>query len=348
MSLPLLTSIDQASHMEKSNPVSQKFSIILPVRNGGHLVKNCVASILAQSYQHFNLLILENKSTDGTFEWLKTITDSRVTVLPSEYPMSIEENWSRIKNIPKNEFITLIGHDDVMDEHFLAEMNGLVERFPAASLYLSHYRFIDQNGKALTPCKPLKGHYSPAEFAKAILELKIEPIGAVVRSSAYDKAGGIPPYPNLLFADYALWISLACVSSVAVHPRTLFSYRIHLSTSKTTPAGLYINALFNFLEFLQIQAAKDDAIKSAVAETAPGFIRFYCQSLSLRLLKTPFAKRDSKTVGSFVSACKEWTQKFSGTLSASRLTKLAVLIDKSVMLSNVYLMLRNISKRKTI
>ncbi|HRO45090.1 glycosyltransferase [Agriterribacter sp.] len=334
--------------MEKSNKVSQKFSIILPVRNGGHLIKNCVASILAQSYQNFNLLILENKSTDGTFEWLKTITDNRVIILPSEYPMSIEENWSRIKDIPKNEFITLIGHDDVMDEHFLEEMSGLIERFPAASLYLSHYSFIDQNGKALTPCKPLKGHYSPAEFTKAILELKIEPIGAVVRSSDYDKAGGIPPYPNLLFADYALWISLASVSSAVVHPGRLFSYRIHLSTSKTTPASRYIDALFDFLQFLQMQSGKDDGIKSAILETAPGFIRFYCQSLSLRLLKTPFAKRDNKTVDSFVSACREWAQKFSGTLSASRLTKLAVLIDKSVMLSNVYLILRNISKRKTI
>ncbi len=331
--------------MEKSNQASQKFSIILPVRNGGHLIKKCVDSILTQSYQNFNLLILENKSTDGTFEWLRTITDSRMVIFPSEYPMTIEENWSRIKDIPKNEFITLIGHDDVMDKHFLEEMNHLIERFSSASLYLSHYNFIDQNGKVLTPCKPLKDHYSPAEFVKAILKLEIEPIGAVVRSSDYDKAGGIPPYPNLLFADYALWISLASVSSAVVHPGRLFSYRIHLSTSKTALAGRYIDALFDFLQFLQIQSEKDERIKSAIAETAPGFIRFYCQSLSLRLLKTPVVKRDNKTVDWFVSACKEWSQKFSGTLSTSRVTKLAVLIDKSAILRNAYLILRNISKR---
>lgn len=330
--------------MEKSNQGSQKFSVILPVRNGGHLIKKCVDSILSQSNQDFNLLILENKSTDGTFEWLKTITNNRVFIFPSESSLSIEENWNRVKDVPKNEFITLIGHDDIMDEHFLEEMNSLIERFPSASLYLSHYNLINQNGKIFRSCKPFKDHYSPSEFAKAILQLEIEPIGAVVRSSDYDKAGGIPLYPNLLFADYALWISLASVSYVVVHPNHLFSYRIHLSTSKTTPASRYVDALFDFLKFLEKQSGKAK-LRSAISEAAPGFIRFYCQSLSLRLLKTSVTKRENKTVASFVSACKEWSLKLSGTLSVSKLTKLAVLIDKSVIFRKVYLILRNTSPK---
>jgi glycosyltransferase involved in cell wall biosynthesis len=48
-----------------------KFSIILPVKNGGEYVKECVQSILAQSCPDFNLHILENCSTDGTAEWLQ-------------------------------------------------------------------------------------------------------------------------------------------------------------------------------------------------------------------------------------------------------------------------------------
>ena len=77
-----------------------RFSVILPVRNGGNYIKVCVASILAQTYPEFNLVILENCSTDGTPEWLTTLTDPRISVIPAEKPLSIEDNWARILSEP--------------------------------------------------------------------------------------------------------------------------------------------------------------------------------------------------------------------------------------------------------
>src|SRR5579872_3781791 len=91
-----------------------KYSIILPVRNGGHYVKACVGSILAQTFVDFELLVLDNCSTDGTTEWLSTLKDPRIMIFPAEKPLTIEENWGRITRIPKKEFITLIGHDDIL------------------------------------------------------------------------------------------------------------------------------------------------------------------------------------------------------------------------------------------
>ena len=61
-----------------------KYSIILPVRNGGHYVKICVDSILAQTYTDFNFIVLDNCSTDGTLEWLLSLNDSRIKVIPSQ------------------------------------------------------------------------------------------------------------------------------------------------------------------------------------------------------------------------------------------------------------------------
>jgi glycosyltransferase involved in cell wall biosynthesis len=95
-----------------------KFSIILPVKNGGEYVKECVQSILAQSCPDFNLHILENCSTDGTAEWLQTLRDERIIIIPAEIPLSIEENWARILFIQKNEFMTIIGHDDLLESNY--------------------------------------------------------------------------------------------------------------------------------------------------------------------------------------------------------------------------------------
>src|SRR6185295_11425434 len=96
-----------------------KYSIILPVRNGGEYVKDCINSILNQTLPDFGLHVLDNCSTDGTREWIESINDERITIYPGEKPLTIEENWSRIVSIPKNEFITLIGHDDILFPGYL-------------------------------------------------------------------------------------------------------------------------------------------------------------------------------------------------------------------------------------
>jgi glycosyltransferase involved in cell wall biosynthesis len=70
-----------------------KYSIILPVRNGGEYVKDCVSSILAQRLSAFNLHILDNYSTDGTLQWIESLNDSRIIIYPTKKPLSIEENW---------------------------------------------------------------------------------------------------------------------------------------------------------------------------------------------------------------------------------------------------------------
>src|SRR5436853_2941731 len=96
-----------------------KFSIILPVRNGGEYVKACINSILSQTCQDFNVLVLDNCSTDGTSEWLISLQNEKISIIPADRPLSIEENWARITTIPKNDFITLIGHDDLLYPDFL-------------------------------------------------------------------------------------------------------------------------------------------------------------------------------------------------------------------------------------
>ena len=126
-----------------------KYSIILPVRNGGHYVKECVASVLTQTFTDFDFIILDNCSTDETLEWLNSINDNRIRIIPSKTPLSIEENWGRITRVDKNEFITLIGHDDLLYPDFLENINKLIEEFPNAGLYHTHFHFIDGTGKII-------------------------------------------------------------------------------------------------------------------------------------------------------------------------------------------------------
>lgn len=323
-----------------------KFSIILPVRNGGAYIKECVHSILSQTNQDFNLVILENGSTDGTKEWLESLGNDKIDIYPSDRSLTIEENWARIVNIPKNEFITLIGHDDLMDKHYLSHMKTLIDEHPNATLYQSHFRYINFQDKVIKSCRKMKPFYNGGEFLEAILTDQLDTMGTgyLMRAKDYDAVNGIPSFPNLLFADHTLWIRLASISYIAVAERECFSYRLNQSVSKTAGAAKYIDAFFSFLLFLKDLAVSDNKKKDIVKNFAPGFIQTHCQSLAHRLLRTPIPERDGKTVASFITKCKQWTDQLAPENQFEPLAvppiRMAKQIDDNFLLRKLYLAFR--------
>src|SRR5688572_24503511 len=141
-----------------------KYSIILPVKNGGDYLKLCVKSIMSQTYTDFNLIVLDNKSTDGSLQWLQQQRDSRIIIYESPQPLPIEQNWGRIKDVPRNEFMTMIGHDDILAPYYLEEMDKLVRNHPHASLYQAHYSYIDKDGNVTRTCLPMDEIQKAYEF----------------------------------------------------------------------------------------------------------------------------------------------------------------------------------------
>jgi glycosyltransferase involved in cell wall biosynthesis len=287
-----------------------KYSIILPVRNGGEYVKECVQSILSQTITDFNLHILDNCSTDGTTEWIQSIKDDRIKVFLAERPLSIEENWARIITIPKNEFITVIGHDDLLDPNYLGVMEQLISENCDATLYQAHYRYIDGAGNFKRHCKPMdRIQYAHEFIAHHFLHIMDSMgTGYMMRAKDYDSVGGIPSYPNLIFADYELWVRLTVKSYKATAFTECFSYREHYSLSKTTDGPKYQEAFGRYVMFLQSIMNEYEKIKETIDRYGHVFLMYYCQSLSHRILKTPAKTRNIK-VKEFIDKCINYAQK---------------------------------------
>ena len=326
-----------------------KYSIILPVRNGGHYVKECVDSILSQTYTDFNCIILDNCSTDGTFEWLQSLKDDRIKIIPSDRSLTIEENWGRIKDVNKNEFITLIGHDDILYPDFLEVMDRLVKSHPEASLYHTHFNYIDANGSIIRSCKPMNHCLTGYEFLKAFLTGSIDSMGTgfVMRSTDYDELQGIPvKYPNLLFADFELWLSLTFKSYEVIAPEKCFAFRLHQSTTRTSQDKKLHQALEVFIDFLYSLEQHDAQAKKIIDEFGAQFLLFYCKGFSHRLLRTPLQKREKLTVRDFIEHTKKLAVKLAiqdkykpeQVLSV----KLADLIDSNVVLRKLFLLFKMI------
>jgi len=283
-----------------------RYNIILPVRNGGNHFKECVNSILSQTLPEFRLKVLDNCSTDGTLEWIKSLNDERIDIYPSATALTIEKNWARITTIPKDEFITLIGHDDILDKNYLAVMDQLIQKHPNASLYQAHFRYINAKGATIRQCKPMDEIQTAPEFLSFFLLNMIDTMGTgfMMRSKNYDELGGIPPYPNLLFADFELWINLSKQGYKATAFEECFSFRIHSSATTKSPDVKFQQAFFKYIMFLQLLKESDPEMKLVIERYVLQFIKFYAKGLSHRLLRTPQNKREGLTVSDFLKQCK--------------------------------------------
>ena len=328
-----------------------RYNIILPVRNGGNYFKECINNILQQSLPDFKLKVLDNCSTDGSLEWIKNIDDDRIEIYPASSPLSIEENWGRIISIPKEEFITLIGHDDILHHNYLSIIDDLINKYPEASLYQTHFRYIDASGNALRLCKPMDEIQSAPEFLSFFLMNMIDVMGTgfMMRSKDYDEIGGIPAYPNLLFADFELWINLTKKGFKATAMEECFSYRLHSSATTKSPDIKFQQAFARFIDYLQKLNNSDPIMRLAIERYVIQFIGFYAKGLSHRLLRTPKNKREGLSVNSFLKQCKSFADllvpgnNFDPEKQFS--VRLASQIDSNALTRNLFLAFKKINPK---
>jgi len=333
----------------------KKFTIILPVRNGGEYVMECVNSILAQTLNDFNLTVLDNCSTDGTLQWITALNDERIIIHPSSKPLSIEENWGRVKTIPKNQYMTLIGHDDLLKPDYLKAVNELIGKSPDATLYQTHFEYINSKGKIIRGCKAMNEIENGPEFLQSILQNKIDIVGTgfMMRSKDYDEMGGIPTsYPNLLFADFELWLNLTIKNYIATSSDEGFFFRLHQSTTSVSSDEKYQKAFEKFIFYLETLKQKGTGYQKAIAENADKFIMHYCKSLSHRILRTPKSKRGNLSVKSVLQKGKiyanllTYNKKFDPASNSS--IAFAELIDSYTITRSLFLLFKKLYNKPVL
>jgi glycosyltransferase involved in cell wall biosynthesis len=264
---------------DRRRTLHRQFLIVLPVRNGGEYLKACVASILAQVHEHFRLVVLENASSDETPSWLRQLRDPRISVRESPAPLEIEENWARILQLDlSEEFLTIIGHDDLLDPGYLSQMSALIDAHPDAGLYQCHFRLIDKHGRRMRSCLPMPVRETADGFLAARLRLRRDSYGTgyMFRASDYVRIGGIPPYKKLIFADDALWLDLMRGSYKATLACETFSYRLHPGgTSHSPDWRSTFDALACYLGFLKSYGRSDWAVQSALQHGVADYMTFW-------------------------------------------------------------------------
>lgn len=277
------------------------FSIIIPFKTGKTYLRECLHSALLQTHDDFEIIILADNTSnqDGALDAVIALKDPRIRIEASSENLNILENWGRIKDLPKKEFMTILGYDDLLSKDFLKLINSMIQEDPEASLYHTHFNYIDAEGNTIKPCLPLPERLSADLYLALSLEDKISVMatGYVFRSEDYDRLGGIPTnYPNLIYADLQLWIALSNISYLKVSPEIAFSFRIHASVTKTSKNKIILDAFVVYLTYLKQLQDANPLFEIAIKNWGQAFVNNSTRALVHRLLKTEKKYRDQLSI----------------------------------------------------
>jgi glycosyltransferase involved in cell wall biosynthesis len=152
-----------------------RFSVLLPTRNGGNFLKNCIRSILEQDHNDFELVISDNANTDATPSIVRGFSgDPRLKVVRQTAPISVSENWTAAIQASCGDYVLMMGDDDYLLPGALRRLDEALARHdnPDCVLY-NGYSYVAPNAIADDPTSYWAQehfHYGPDFDKEAVLD----------------------------------------------------------------------------------------------------------------------------------------------------------------------------------
>jgi glycosyltransferase involved in cell wall biosynthesis len=125
-------------------------TVIIPTFNRRQWISICLDSIRAQTYPQIETLVIDDGSTDGTVEWLRSQPDysfAQVHVQPKNGGASIARNAGI--RLARGELIVFIDSDDALLPNLIETAVGVFNRHPNVGLFCCDSTLIDSNGEVL-------------------------------------------------------------------------------------------------------------------------------------------------------------------------------------------------------
>jgi glycosyltransferase involved in cell wall biosynthesis len=126
------------------------FSIVIPLFNKAAYIENTLKSVLNQSYDNYEIIVVNDGCTDGSDTIVNNFKDYRIQLYNQENQGAAVARNFGIDNA-KYEHIAFIDADDIWMEDHLETLKKLIENFPNSGIYASRYQLIFKNGKNYIP-----------------------------------------------------------------------------------------------------------------------------------------------------------------------------------------------------
>ena len=130
-----------------------KFSVIMPAYNAALYIKNSINSVLNQTFGDFEILIVDDGSTDDTKEIVNSVKDDRIHYIYQRNGGVSSARNTGISNA-KGEYICFLDADDLWKPNHLEVIEKLIEKYPAADVFLTGHEILLRDGRFVTRACP--------------------------------------------------------------------------------------------------------------------------------------------------------------------------------------------------
>lgn len=207
----------------------RSFSIIVPLYNKHDYIDRCLKSLLNQIYRSFEIIVINDGSTDGGEDIVASINDPRLFLYNQKNQgVSVARNNGVGK--ATNEHIVFIDADDTWEEDFLVTLNNLIDQYPHAGIHGINHFFKYANG-FLTYTKYDKlfdGKESGilTDYYALFADLGKSPFsnsGFCISKKVFNSVGGYKPGVKVT-EDSDLWCRVALHYTIAfyIHPKVTY------------------------------------------------------------------------------------------------------------------------------
>ena len=205
-------------------------SFVVPCYKHGHFLVECVESILNQTYQNVEVLIMDDCSPDDTPAIAQTLRDPRIRYIRNDVNLGHLRNYNKGITLSLGEYVWLINVDDYLRRRYVLErFVATLERNPSAAFVFCPA--VQVHGHDEGAAFGLHGEadvvFTGPKFLERLLVRNCVATPAVmVRKASYDRMGMFPldlPYAG----DWYQWCRHAFYGSVAYLAEPMVCYRIH-------------------------------------------------------------------------------------------------------------------------
>jgi hypothetical protein len=229
-------------------------TVVIPNYNYARYLRQRIDSILGQTYQDFEIVYLDDASTDNSHDVLQSyLPNERLRVLVNERNSGcVFAQWNRGVGLARGKYIWIAEADDFAAPQFLERLVGCLDADPDVGLAWCDSWKVDEAGttlgrtsedeRVLATCGTARWeadfvHDGFAELCAALYRTNTVPnaSAAVFRRAVYDQCGGAPE-DFMLSGDWICWMQIALASKLAYVGQPLNTYRTHGQTVRAAVA----------------------------------------------------------------------------------------------------------------
>lgn len=193
-----------------------RFSVVVPLFNKAPYVVKALKSVLDQTYRDFELIVIDDGSTDDSLYVARSVLDKCVI----QYQLIHQENAgvSTARNngvaVSHGEYVCFLDADDWWAPSFLEKMDKLISDFPEAGIYGTNYYYVKNGRQSICVTGASTGYINYCQVYSAGMVMPLTSITVAINSMVFNEFGGLKPSLKL-GEDFDLWIRVALKYKVA-------------------------------------------------------------------------------------------------------------------------------------